>query len=63
MPGIRRGVILLTIISVILGMIGASLYLAASGWAAPARIIPMIAIQVFLAVFYLAAYLGSRSST
>ncbi|MBN2083795.1 MAG: hypothetical protein JW748_01125 [Anaerolineales bacterium] len=61
-PVERRGVILLTIIPVILGMIGASLYIAGSGLAAPARVIPMLAIQVFLAVLYLSAYLGSRSS-
>ena len=62
-PVERRGVILLTIIPVIIGMIGASLYLAASGLAASARIIPMLAIQVFLAVLYFSAYLGSRSSS
>ena len=61
-PVERRGVILLTIIPVIFGMIGASLYIAGSGLAAPERILPMIAIEVFLAILYLSAYLGSRSS-
>jgi hypothetical protein len=62
-PVERRGVILLTIIPVILGMILSSLYLAASGWVAPARILPMISIQVLLAVLYFAAYHGSRPSS
>jgi hypothetical protein len=61
-PVERRCVILLTIIPVIFGMIGASLYLAASGWVAPVHILPMIVIQILLAVLFLTAYLGSRSS-
>ena len=59
-PMERRGVILLTVIPVIAGMIGASIYAASSGLVSPQRVLPMLALQVSLAALYLYAYIGSR---
>jgi hypothetical protein len=56
----RRGVILLTVVPVIFGMIGSTLYAAASGLPAPAGMFPMLGIQVSLVALYLGAYIGSR---
>ncbi len=59
-PVERRGVILLTVVPVILGMIGSSLFAAASGLVAVPRILPMLGIQTLLGALFLGAYLRSR---
>jgi hypothetical protein len=55
----RRGVLLLTM-PVIAGLIGSSLYAAASGLVAPVRILPILVLQVSLTAFFLGAYIHSR---
>ncbi|MBN1440302.1 MAG: hypothetical protein JW929_12920 [Anaerolineales bacterium] len=59
-PVERRGVILLTVFPVLSGMIGASVYAAASGLLAAGRILPMAIIQISVAALFLAAFFGSR---
>jgi hypothetical protein len=59
-PVERRGVILLTIIPVIAGLIGAGLYAVASGLVAAGGILPILALQVSLTAFFLGAYIHSR---
>jgi hypothetical protein len=56
----RRGVILLTIIPVIAGMIAASLFSVASGLVTAGGILPILVLQVSLTAFFLGAYLSSR---
>jgi hypothetical protein len=56
----RRGVILLTIIPVITGMIAASLFSVASGLVTAGGILPILVLQVSLTAFFLGAYLSSR---
>jgi hypothetical protein len=52
----RRGVVLVTVFPVILGMIASSLYALTAGLVDAGRTLPMLGIQVFLLVLYLAAY-------
>jgi hypothetical protein len=59
-PVERRGVILLTIIPVIAGMIAASLYSVASGLVTAGGILPILVLQVSLTAFFLGAYIHSR---
>jgi hypothetical protein len=59
-PVERRGVILLTVIPILVGMIGSSFYAAASGLVAPARILPILVLQFSVTALYLGAYIGSR---
>jgi hypothetical protein len=61
-PVERRGVILLTVIPVLTGLIGASLYIATSGLVVPARIIPIFILQGSVSALYLGAYMGSHSA-
>jgi hypothetical protein len=56
----RRGVILLTIIPVIAGLIAASLYAVASGLVTAGGILPILVLQVSLTAFFLGAYIHSR---
>ncbi len=59
-PVERRGVILLTVFPVILGMIGSSVFAAASGLVTTSRILPILVLQVSLMALFLGAYIGSR---
>jgi hypothetical protein len=59
-PVERRGVILLTIIPVIAGLIAASLYAVASGLVTAGSILPILVLQVSLTAFFLGAYIHSR---
>jgi hypothetical protein len=59
-PVERRGVILLTIIPVIAGLIAASLYTVASGLVPAGGILPILVLQVSLTAFFLGAYIHSR---
>ena len=59
-PVERRGVILLTVFPVILGLIGSSVFAAASGLVAMSRITPILGLQVLLGAFFVAAYAVSR---
>ncbi len=59
-PVERKGVIVMTLLPVIVGMIGASVYAAASGLIEVARLLPMLGLQILLAVLFLAAYLHAR---
>jgi hypothetical protein len=60
MPVERRGVILVTVFPVIVGMMASSLYALTSGLLTHDRFVPMILLQAALFVFYLAVYLHSR---
>jgi hypothetical protein len=62
-PVERRGVILLTIIPVIAGLIAASLYTVASGLVTVGGILPILVLQVSLTAFFLGAYIHSRPHT
>jgi hypothetical protein len=62
-PVERRGVILLTIIPVIAGLIAASLYTVASGLVTAGGILPILVLQVSLTAFFLGAYIHSRPHT
>jgi hypothetical protein len=62
-PVERRGVILLTIIPVIAGLIAASLYAVASGLVTAGSILPILVLQVSLTAFFLGAYIHSRPHT
>jgi hypothetical protein len=59
-PVERSGVLLLTVLPVVLGLIGASVYAVSSGLVAPAGIAPILGLQIFLAVFFLAAFAAAR---
>jgi hypothetical protein len=58
-PVERRGVILITVVPVILGMAASNIYEAASGMVEVGRIVPMLILQGALLVLFLAAYLLS----
>jgi hypothetical protein len=59
-PVERRGIILLTVVPVLVGLIGSSLFMATSGFIAVGRILPILVLQFSVTTLYLAAYLGSR---
>jgi hypothetical protein len=59
-PAERRGVILLTLVPVMAGLISASLYAASTGLIAPFRIFPMAVLQISATALFLGAYLASR---
>jgi hypothetical protein len=61
-PAERRGVILLTAVPVVAGMIGSSLYASVSGLVAVSRILPMLGLQTPLGALFLGAYFSSRST-
>jgi hypothetical protein len=61
-PVERRGVILLTLLPVMAGLIGASIYAAYAGLLASVRILPMFILQFSVTALYLGAYFGSRSA-
>ncbi len=62
-PFERRGVILLTLVPVLAGLIGASVFAASSGMLATARILPMGILQCSVAALFLGAFLGSRPAS
>jgi hypothetical protein len=61
-PVERRGVILLTVIPTLAGLIGSSLFAAASGWIVVGRILPVLVLQFSVTALFLGAYFGSRNA-
>jgi hypothetical protein len=59
-PVERRGVILLTLVPVMAGLISASIYAAASGLMAPVRILPMAILQTSATALFIGAHIASR---
>ncbi|WP_156689729.1 hypothetical protein [Mycobacterium sp. Marseille-P9652] len=58
----RRGVLLLTVCPVLLGLVAAGVYAMGSGLVRPVFIAPMFVIQVGLAVLFLIAYRRAGTS-
>jgi hypothetical protein len=58
----RRGILLLTVVPVVVGLIGSSLYAVGCGLVTPGHILPILVLQVSLTAFFLGAYLHSRPS-
>ena len=59
-PVARRGVLLLTTIPVVTGMIGANIYAGTSGLVPFGNLVPLFLLQGLLAVLFLTAYFVSR---
>jgi hypothetical protein len=55
-PVARRGVLLLTVCPVVLGLAAAGGYAAASGLVRPVHMVPTLAIQLGIVVLFLTAY-------
>jgi hypothetical protein len=62
-PVERRGVLLLTVVPVVMGMIGSSTYAVSSGLVAAARIVPILGLQIVLGVVFCVAYAVSRPAS
>jgi hypothetical protein len=61
-PVERRGVLLLTVVPVVMGMIGSSTYAVSSGLVA-AGIVPILGLQIVLGVVFCVAYAVSRPAS
>ncbi|CQD19761.1 hypothetical protein BN1232_04663 [Mycobacterium lentiflavum] len=55
-PVARRGILLLTVCPVVLGLAAAGGYAMASGLVRPVHMVPTLALQLGIAVMFLAAY-------
>ncbi len=60
-PVTRRGVLLLTVCPVVLGLATAGVYAVGSGLVRPLYMAPMFAVQLLLVVLFLSAYRRART--